>query len=252
MNGFLEYAEGNSVFHKLNPLTKLILALLLCISSFLSSNLFFLLGLIGLNLIIAFSAGIGRRALKMLLGLINLSVLIFLLQVLFIRVGTPYPLPFGIRITDTGLSIGALVVLRLIGATMPLALMLSLTKISDLSRTLTDRLRIPYRYVFALTTALRFVPLFSQEMQRIMEVQTSRGVAFDTRNILKKIRLILPLCIPLLVSSVQKIETEAISAELRGFHLREQLPPRPAAPLHSCDFCMSALSVAVLAASILL
>jgi energy-coupling factor transport system permease protein len=57
-------------------------------------------------------------------------------------------------------------------------------------------------------------------MTGIMEAQIARGVEFDTGNFFKKIRLLLPLCVPLLVSSVRKIEGSAISAELRGFNLR--------------------------------
>ena len=250
MNGFLQYAEGNTIMHRLNPLTKLILSFFLCMSSFLSSSHIFLVGLICLNLLIAAAGGIAGHALRMLKGLVKLSILIFLLQLLFIRAGNPYPLPFGIVITDTGLNIATLVVLRLLGATMPLALMLSLTKMNDLSNVLVDRLHIPYRYAFALTTALRFIPIFAEEMQCIMEAQTSRGVEFDTKNIFKRLRLLLPLCVPLLIASVKKIESGAISAELRGFGLRDQNRKRKSLPLYAGDFCFSAASVLVLAVSL--
>ena len=55
-----------------------------------------------------------------------------------------------------------------------------------------------------------------------MEAQTARGVEFDTKNFMKKLRLLLPLCVPLLISSVRKIDGAAISTELRGFHLRKR------------------------------
>jgi energy-coupling factor transport system permease protein len=103
---------------------------------------------------------------------------------------------------------------------MPLALMLSITQMNDLSNVLVTKLKIPYRYAFTLTTAMRFIPIFADEMAGIIEAQTSRGVELDTGNILRKIRLIIPLCVPLLITSVKKIEGSAISAEIRGFHLR--------------------------------
>jgi energy-coupling factor transport system permease protein len=83
-------------------------------------------------------------------------------------------------------------------------------------------LRVPYKYAFVLTTAMRFIPLFSEEMAAIVEAQTARGVEFDTKNFVKKIRLLMPLCVPLLISSVRRIEVGAISAELRGFNLRNR------------------------------
>jgi energy-coupling factor transport system permease protein len=98
--------------------------------------------------------------------------------------------------------------------------MLSVTRMSDISNVLNRRLRIPYKYTFALTTAIRFIPLFAGEMEAIMEAQIARGVDFDTKNFFKKVRLLLPLCVPLLVSSVRRIEEGAISAELRGFNFR--------------------------------
>ena len=46
-------------------------------------------------------------------------------------------------------------------------------------------LHVPYRYAFTFTTALRFVPVFGQEMNAIMEAQTARGVEYDTKNPIK-------------------------------------------------------------------
>ena len=58
------------------------------------------------------------------------------------------------------------------------------------------------------------------EMSGIIESQKARGVDFDVKNPFKKLGMILPLCFPLLISSVRKIESTATAAELRGFYLR--------------------------------
>lgn len=223
MKGLLNYVEGNSVLHRMNPLSKLIIALLISVSCFLCKGHLFLLGVILVNLALAAVGGIFNRALSLLKTLIKLSIVLFLLQVFFIRDGNILlRLPLNIYITDMGLSFSLLLVLRLMGATMPLTLMLSLTQMNDLSNVMVEKLGIPYKYVFVLITAIRFIPVFMNDMQAIMEAQTARGVEFDTRNIFKKIGLILPLCVPLLVSSVKRIEYGALSAELRGFHHRKK------------------------------
>ena len=98
-----------------------------------------------------------------------------------------------------------LLVLRLMAATLPLTIMLSVTQMSDLTNVLVSKLRIPYKYAFAIITVIRFIPVFSSEMNGIIEVQTARGVEFDTKNIFRKIGLIIPMCVPLLISSVKKI-----------------------------------------------
>jgi energy-coupling factor transport system permease protein len=159
-----------------------------------------------------------------LLSFVKFSAVLFVLQVLFAGEGTPvFTLPPGITITQEGVMFSLLFVLRFMASTMPLALMLSVTPVGDISNVLVRNLRIPYKYAFVITTAVRFIPLFSEEMAGIMEAQTARGVEFDTKNFIKKIRLVVPLCVPLLVSSVRKIENSAISAELRGFNLRTRL-----------------------------
>ncbi len=223
MKGMLEYAQGDTIIHELNPLTKMLLAFLLCLSSFVSSYILMAVGIIVLNLIIAALAGIANKAFSLLKTLLKIGIILFLLQIFFIRTGNVLlDLPFNLVITDAGLKFSVLLVLRLVGATMPLVLMLTVTKMSDLTNVLVQKLHIPYKYTFAFITALRFIPIFENEMNGIIEAQTARGVEFDTKNPIKKLKLVLPLCVPLLISSVKRIDGSAISAELRGFNLRQK------------------------------
>lgn len=223
MKGMLEYSQGNSFIHKLNPLTKMILSFLLCLSSFMSGNIITAVCIILLNVTFSFIAGIQKKAFSLLKTLFKIGLVLFLIQIFFIRDGKVLlNLPLNLIITDKGLNFSVLLALRLIGATMPLVLMLTVTKMSDLTNVLVQKLHIPYKYTFAFITALRFIPIFENEMNGIMEAQTARGVEFDTNNPFKKIKLVLPLCVPLLISSVKRIEGSAISAELRGFHVRQK------------------------------
>jgi len=221
MKGMLEYSQGTSIIHRLNPLTKMLLAFLLCLSSFVGSHIYTALCIIVINLVIAGMAGISKKALSLLKTLLKIGIILFILQIFFIRTGNIIlKLPLNLIITDIGLEFSVLLVLRLVGATMPLVIMLTVTKMSDLTNVFVQKLRIPYKYTFAFITALRFIPIFENEMNGIIEAQTARGVQFDTSNPFKKMKLVLPLCVPLLISSVKRIEGSAISAELRGFNIR--------------------------------
>ncbi len=223
MKGILDYSQGESIIHKLNPLTKMLIALLLCISSFVSGKILMAVAIIALNIVIGCLAGIGKKTVSLLSTLLKIGILLFLIQILLIRTGDKIiNLPLNLYITDTGLEFSILLVLRLVGATMPLILMLTVTKMTDLTNVLVQKLHIPYKYTFAFITALRFIPIFENELKGIIEAQTARGVEFDTRNPIKKLRLVLPLCVPLLISSVKRIEGGAISAELRGFNVRKK------------------------------
>ncbi|MCE5201127.1 MAG: energy-coupling factor transporter transmembrane protein EcfT [Synergistaceae bacterium] len=252
MGGFFDYIPGNSLLHRLNPMTKLILSLMLCAACFVTERHLFCAGITVLNVAMAAAAGIVYRALRMLKVLIKFCLFLFILQVFFIRDGhVLLRLPLNIIITDRGLSFSLLMVLRLIGATLPLALMLSVTKMSDLSNVLVSKAHIPYKYAFALTTAMRFIPVFSAEMVEIMEAQTARGVEFDTGNLFKKVRLIFPLCVPLLITSVRKTEGAAISAELRGFNCRTRGSGYKNYPFRTADVVILVLCVLLIAAGMI-
>lgn len=253
MRGFLDYVPGDTLLHRLDPRTKLLLPLLLCVGCFASGNMFVLLGVLALDLLLGILGGNFRQAIRLLRGLLKISVFLFLIQVLFVRRGVVLlRLPLGILITDCGVYAAAMVVLRLIGATLPLALMLSLTQLSDLSNALVNKWRIPYKYAFAITSAIRFIPVFSTDMQAIIEAQTARGVEFDTKNFIKRIRLIFPLCVPLLISSVKKIDSAAIAAELRGFNLRGRDSCYKVTRMTVRDGAALALGAAVAVAGLLL
>ena len=110
--------------------------------------------------------------------------------------------------------------MRLIACAIPLFLVLYITKLGDIANTCCKVLHVPYKYAFTFTSAVHFIPVFMNDMMGIMEAQTARGVEFDSGSIVKKLQLMVPLCVPLLVSSVRKINSAAIAAEVRGFNLR--------------------------------
>ncbi len=246
MSNLLNYTEGASVLHRLNPLTKIALAVCLCVAGFISGNIFTILFLLLCSISLGLVGGLYRKTLTLVLGLTQISVFLFLLQILFIRTGTPVLL----FITDEGLRVALFVVLRLMNATIPLALMLALTRISDLSNALVKVLRLPYRYAF--TTSLRFIPVFADDMAAIMAAQTARGVNFDTKNPLRKLRLMLPLCVPLLVTSVGRTEQAAMAAEVRGFYLRTRTSGSKEYPFKALDAVVFVLAIALVVLAVFL
>lgn len=248
MAGLLDYTEGRTILHRLNPLTKMVLALGICVSAFMSDNFGFLLALLILDVGIGLVGGIRQKTLKLLGGLLGICAFLFILQVLFIRSGTPVFL----FATDEGLRTAGLVVLRLMTATMPLALMLALTQMNDLAGALVKRAHLPYKYAFTVTTALKFIPVFTDEMSAIIEAQTARGVEFDTRNPLRKLRLVLPLCAPLLITSVGRTEEAAMAAEVRGFYLRDRSSGVRDYPFHLLDVGAFLLVIALIVLAVLL
>jgi energy-coupling factor transport system permease protein len=221
MNSILDYYPGNTLLHRINPILKLLIAFAVCAVCFITQSHFVVFGMLALTVLVAFIYSAGKWAVSVIKSLLIFSLILFVVQTLTIGSGNILlELPLGIRITDKGLLFSLLFVLRLITSALPLALMLRFTRGIELANALHKNLRVPFKYAFALSSAVRFIPDFADEMKEIIEVQTARGVELDTKGVFKKLKLILPLCVPLLLNSVRKAETAAISAELRGVNLR--------------------------------
>ena len=248
MNELFRYVPGDSLLHRLNPITKILLTIVICVAAFTTDHLWMLAVLLVIDLSIGFVAGIAGRTLSIFRGLLKIAVFLFILQVLLTRRGTPL---FWI-ITDQGLITAAKVVLRLIIVCIPLTLVLAVTRITDLTNALVQVLHVPYRYAFTLATAIRFIPEFLEEMRGIMEAQTARGVAFDQARGLKKLSMMLPLCAPLLISSVRRTDLTAVAAEVRGFNLRTRASGYKQYPFTALDAAAVLFCAVLLAAAILL
>ena len=213
MGSVIDYIPGSSLLHRLNPVTKLALAAAIILATFLADTYGLLIALLALT----FALGAYARATS---GLVSLAKLMVPLSVIMLVLQTAF-------------------------------IMLTVTKLNDLANAVVEVLHVPYRYAFTFTTALRFVPVFSQEMNAIMEAQTARGVEYDTKNPLKKLQLMLPLCIPLLVSSVGKTDATALAAEQRGFYLRTRESSYKRYPMAGADFAVLACCVALIALGVL-
>lgn len=248
MLNVIDYVPGNTLLHRLNPVTKLALAAAIIAATFLAADYPALVGLLAFTLALGVYAGVIRQLVGLLKVLVPVALIMLLLQVAFVRGGTPVA---GF-VTDEGLVTGGRACLRLLGVALPLVLMLTVTKLTDLANACVEKLHIPYKYAFTFTTALRFVPVFSQEMNAIMEAQTARGVEFDTKNPFKKLRLMLPVCIPLLVTSVAKTDSTALAAEQRGFYLRTRESSYKRYPFLARDIAVFVACVALIVLGVLL
>ena len=140
-----------------------------------------------------------------------------------------------------------IIIMRLIACAIPLFLVLYITKLGDIANACCKVLHVPYKYAFTFTSAVHFIPVFMNDMKGIMEAQTARGVEFDSGSIVKKLQLMVPLCVPLLVSSVRKINSAAIAAEVRGFNLRTPASGYKEYPFSGKDVLAMVLCLALIA-----
>ncbi|MGQ9557361.1 MAG: energy-coupling factor transporter transmembrane component T family protein [Desulfurispora sp.] len=221
MAALLEYTHRDSFLHHLHPATKLLWSIAVLVLSFLTDRPLWILALLLGNLLLAAAGGVLKRMLPVLRSLAIFAAILVLMQVFLIDEGKTlfYLFPaFGAgRITDTGLQLSTLAALRMLATVSTIPLLLLTTRMTDLAAVLVEKCRIPYSYAFMFLTALRLIPTLLDRMEQVLQAQAARGYRTDTKNLLRRILLILPLAIPLLVSTVQKIEQTALSMEMRGF-----------------------------------
>ena len=252
MNGFLEYVPGDSLLHRLNPVAKLLFAVLFAITCFCTGNLAFLCAMFVFGIAMAASCGLMKQTLGLMKAVAAFSIILAVLLLLTTPEGDLLvSLPWGY--IGTGSILAAIrMVVRLEAAAIPLFLTFYVTKMTDLSNSVVKVLHVPYKYAFTFASTVHFIPVFMNDMKGIMEAQTARGVEFDAGGIVNKVRLMVPLCVPLLVSSVRKTNSAAIAAEVRGFNLRTRESGYKLYPFSGADFATMALAVLLMAAAIAL
>ncbi len=244
----LNYVPGNSFLHKLNPVIKLLAAFLYGMACIVCGSVFIEVGMILLMLLISYICGLGKRAVGLTTKLLILGILMFVLQLFFVRTGKPLVVIGDfVLITTGGLDSALLLSFRVVAAMLPLMLLFALTTMNDLCNAMVKCWHVPYRYAFIVTTAFRFVPLFAAEYHEIEDAQRARGVDFETKNLIRKAKLVAPLCVPLLVSSLKKVDSSAISAEMRGFYLRDRKSGYKEYPFHLGDVMTVLVLVALVA-----
>ena len=148
MINIIDYVPGQTLLHRLNPVTKLALAAAIIAATFLADSYALLLVLLALTFALAAYARVAGRLAPLLKVLVPLAVVMFALQLVFVRTGAPV---WGIVTTD-GLVTGSKVCLRLLGVALPLILVLMVTKLTDLANACVEVLHVPYRYAFTFTT----------------------------------------------------------------------------------------------------
>ena len=251
MKGFLEYVPGESFLHKMNPVAKLAAAFLLVIACF-TTNSFVLLGVvIVLDIAMAVQCKMVPQTLGLARAVAIFSVLLALIALLFTPQGDVLVvLPWG-YIGTTSVLNAVLIVVRLVACAVPLFLVFYVTKLTDMANALVKVLHVPYKYAFTFMSTVHFIPVFMNDMAGIMEAQTARGVEFDG-GLMKKIRLMVPLCVPLLVSSVRKTNSAAIAAEVRGFNLRTRESGFKEYPFSGADFAAMGIAAALVVIAIVM
>ena len=221
-----QYYPGDSAVHRLDPRVKILLLIALIVAIFLAGNL---LAYVPVILFLGLVSSLSKVPVKMMLkGLKPLRfilILTFLLNLFFLQGETPLlNLGFAV-ITKEALITAVHYSLRLV----LLVLASSLLTLTTPPITLTDgleRLLSPLRAIhfpahemaMMMSIALRFIPTLLEEADKIMKAQTARGADFESGNLIARAKAMVPLLVPLFVSSFRRAGDLAMAMEARCYH----------------------------------
>ena len=218
-----QYFPGDTVVHRLDPRTKLLLVIIYIVGLFNSigwASYAFVILVTALSM--AISKIKPRSALK---GLKPLVIIIILTAVLNIFYTDGTPIVEGWIITWEGIERAVMMSLRIIllivgtfmltYTTSPIAL----TDGLEIMMGPLKKIKIPvHEMSMMMSMALRFIPTLIEETDKIMSAQKARGADFDSGNLFQRAKALLPILVPLFVSALRRADELAVAMESRCYH----------------------------------
>lgn len=220
-----QYFPMDSAVHKLDARFKIVITAVFIMMIF-SADSFLSLALPLIFFVIAFAASklSFKLILKSMKPIIPIIIFTSVLNIFFIDGVTVFQI-WKIRITDNGLITSGYMIIRLIALICGSSLLTYTTSpivltdaIEQMLRPL-GKLHFPvHELAMMMTIALRFIPTLIEETDKIMSAQKARGADMDSGTLLERAKALVPIIIPLFVSSFRRAEELALAMECRCYN----------------------------------
>lgn len=224
-----QYVDGTSFLHKMDARAKLLLSLIYIIVLFIIkspvSYAIFALFTVFLVIISKVPYRFILRGLKPMLYILIFTAVLNLFMTRGKTVLWSFPYWQSLRITKEGVITAILMVLRLVFLVMGTSL-LTLTTSPLMLTDAIERLLKPFSVIkvpaheiaMMMTIAIRFIPTLSEETEKIMKAQMARGADFETGNILRRAKAMIPLLVPLFISAFRRADELAVAMDSRCYN----------------------------------
>ena len=220
-----QYYPANSKIHSLDPRVKIVGTLLYLISLFTFKSI------IGYVLATAFlfaCVKLSKVPFKFMVRGLKPIFLLLLITVtfnLFLTPGGAVLLQMGpLKVTEQGLNTAVYMALRLIYLIMGSSLMTLTTTPNSLTDGMEkllyplNRIKVPvHEIAMMMSIALRFIPILLEETDKIMKAQIARGADLENGNLIQKAKAMIPILVPLFVSSFRRANDLAMAMEARCY-----------------------------------
>lgn len=220
-----QYFPGNSVIHRMDPRVKLLLDILYLVILFTSKSF---TGLLMAMLFMVMCYVLSDIKLVMILKSIKpimpLMVFTLIMNLLFIKGEEPLFEWWIIRIYPEGIRTSVFMIIRILALIVGMSLLTYTTSPIMLTDAI-ERLLSPLKKVrfpvhelaMMMTIALRFIPTLIEETDKIMSAQKARGADLESGNVIQKAKALVPILVPLFVSSFKRANELATAMECRCY-----------------------------------
>ncbi len=221
-----QFFPGHSIIHRLDPRVKLILTIAFIVMLFMAGSFYGLaVGMAFVLLSFALSGIPFRMMLKSLRPIMPILIFTAVLNIFFIKTGDVWFHWRFITITQNGVVSAVFIIIRIVGLIVGSSLLTYTTSPIQLTDAI-ERLFAPIKplrrpvhdLAMMMTIALRFIPTLIEETDKIMAAQKARGADMESGNLVKKARALVPIFVPLIVSSFKRAMELALAMECRCYH----------------------------------
>ncbi|NLN49400.1 MAG: energy-coupling factor transporter transmembrane protein EcfT [Clostridiales bacterium] len=219
-----QYIPGDTKVHNLDPRVKIMITFVFIASLFFINKYFTYIFVIAF---MALALAISKIELKYMFKGLKPLIAIILLTValnIFMTEGEVIYTIWKLKVTREGLSQAGFMALRLIFLITGASLLTLTTSPISLTDGI-EKLLSPFRKIgvpaheiaMMMTIALRFIPTLLEETDKIMKAQMARGADFESGNIIKRAKAMIPLLVPLFISAFRRADELALAMEARCY-----------------------------------
>lgn len=255
-----QYFPGNSIIHRLDPRTKLLFLVVYIAALFVAASwISYGLMLSFMIFVIAVSKIPVKSILRGMKPLVFILAFTAILNIFFTGGKTVLVEFWGLSITKEGIIRAVFMISRimmLITGTFLLTYTTSPIALTDGLESLLGPLKKIHLPVHELSMmmciALRFIPTLIEETDKIMSAQKARGADFETGNIFKRVRALVPILVPLFISAFRRADELATAMECRCYQGGKGRTKMKLLRYHRADLLAFLTAIALLAGTIVL
>ena len=219
-----QYYQTDSVIHRLDPRVKLATTIIYIISLFLFDGV---AGYVVAAIFLALIIKLSRVPFKFMVR--GMKAIVFLLMItvvfnMFLTPGEPLVTLWKLTITKEGVKTAVTMAIRLIFLVIGSSVMTLTTTPNHLTDGMEKmmsplkKLKLPvHEIAMMMSIALRFIPILMEETDKIMKAQIARGAEFESGNLIKKAKSMVPLLVPLFISAFRRANDLAMAMEARCY-----------------------------------